>query len=70
MCFGDFPSGPVVENPSCNVGDAGLIPDQGAKIPYAAGQPTPQLMSPGALESASQLERSPCATTKDPACSN
>ena len=37
----DFPSGPVVKNPSCNAGDAGLIPGQGTKIPHAAGQRSP-----------------------------
>ena len=35
---GDFPGGPVVKNPPCNAGDAGLIPGQGTKIPHAAGQ--------------------------------
>ena len=32
---GDFPGDPVVENPPCNAGDAGLIPGQGTKIPHA-----------------------------------
>ena len=37
----DFPGGPVVKNSPCSTGDAGLIPDQGTKIPYAAGQRSP-----------------------------
>ena len=32
----DFPSGPVVETLPSNPGGAGLIPGQGAKIPYAS----------------------------------
>ena len=31
----DFPSGPVVKNPSCNAEDVGLIPGQESKIPLA-----------------------------------
>ena len=38
ICYWDFPGGPVIENPSCNVGDASLIPAQGTKIPHATGQ--------------------------------
>ena len=34
----DFPGGPVVKNPRCNAGDAGLIPGQGTKIPHAEKQ--------------------------------
>ena len=34
----DFPGGPVVENPSCNAGDASLIPGWGTKIPHAMEQ--------------------------------
>ena len=30
---GDFPGGPVVKNPPCNVQDVGLIPGWGNKIP-------------------------------------
>ena len=37
----DFPDGPVVKNPPCNAEDAGSIPDQGTKIPRAAGQLSP-----------------------------
>ena len=38
-----FPGGPVVKNPPCNVGDVGLIPGQGTKIPHAVGQLSPQI---------------------------
>ena len=37
----DFPGGPVVRQPSCNAGDASLIPGQGTEIPHAAGQLSP-----------------------------
>ena len=36
--YWDFPGGPVVKNPPSGAGKAGLIPDQGTKIPYATGQ--------------------------------
>ena len=35
---GDFPGGPVVKNLPSNAGDLDSIPNQGTKIPYAAGQ--------------------------------
>ena len=38
---GDFPGGPVVKNPSSNVGNWGSILGQGTKIPHAVGQLTP-----------------------------
>ena len=34
-----FPGGPVVKNPPCNAGDAGLIPGWAAKIPHIEEQP-------------------------------
>ena len=34
----DFPRGPVVKNPPYNAEDPSSIPDQGTKIPHAAGQ--------------------------------
>ena len=34
----NLPGGPVVKNPSCNAGDAGLIPGWGNKIPHIVGQ--------------------------------
>ena len=37
----DFPGGPVVKNPCCNAGDAGLIPGRETKVPHAAGQLNP-----------------------------
>ena len=39
--FGDFPGGPVVNNPACHAGDVGLIPGQGTKIPHAFGTTKP-----------------------------
>ena len=39
---GDFPGGPVVENPPCNAGDEGSIPGRGTKIPHAVGQLSPR----------------------------
>ena len=38
----DFPGSPMVKNPPCNAEDSGLIPDQGTKIPQAAGQLSPR----------------------------
>ena len=35
----DLPGGPVVQNLPSNVGDKGLIPGQGTKIPHDAGKP-------------------------------
>ena len=32
----------MVKNPPCNAEDSGLIPDQGTKIPQAAGQLSPR----------------------------
>ena len=83
--FQDFPGGPVVKNPPPNAGDEGSIPGRGTKIPHVMGQlslcplePAPQLESlrtattepvcSGACKP--QIERSPCVTTKDPACPN
>ena len=36
--LGDFPGGPVVENPSCNAGNMGSIPSPETKILHAVGQ--------------------------------
>ena len=36
--YWDFPGGPVVKNLPSTAGDVGLIPGQGTKILYAAGQ--------------------------------
>ena len=40
--LGDFPGGPVVESPPCNVWDAGSIPGQRTKIPRAMGPLSPR----------------------------
>ena len=37
----DFPGDPVVKNLPCNVGDADLIPDQGARSPHVAEHLSP-----------------------------
>ena len=34
----DFPSGPMVKNPSSDAQDVGSIPGWGTKIPHATGQ--------------------------------
>ena len=34
--FRDFSGGPVVKTSPSNAGDAGLIPDEAAKIPHAS----------------------------------
>ena len=65
--MGDFPGGPVVENPSCNAGDAGLIPGRGTKIPHATGQLSLRATTTEPAHSRActpQLERSPRTTTK------
>ena len=63
----DFPGGPVIKNPPCNVGYVDLISDQGTKIPQATEQLSPNhnycVQHSGAL--ASQLE-SPRPSTKEP----
>ena len=43
---GDFPGGPVVENPPSNAGDAGSIPGWGTKIPHAIRQLSPCALEP------------------------
>ena len=37
----DFPGGPVVKKLLCNLGDVGLIPGWGRKIPHAGEQLSP-----------------------------
>jgi len=39
--YWDFSGGLVVKNPPSNVGDVGLIPGGGTKIPHAVGQLSP-----------------------------
>ena len=47
----DFTGGPMLKNPPSNAGDVGSIPDQGTKIPHAAGQLSPRATTtePGCL---------------------
>ena len=44
--LGDFPGGPVVKHPACNVGHTGSTPHRGAKLPHTAEQQShvPQLL--------------------------
>ena len=42
----DFPGGPVVKNPPCNVGDMGSIRGLGTKIPHAMEQISPTTTEP------------------------
>ena len=56
--MGDFPSGPVAENPPSNSGDASLISGWATKIPHALGQ-----LSPGATQGSRR------AATKEHLCS-
>ena len=66
----------MVKNPPSNAEDAGSIPGQGTKIPYAAGQLSPCTATAESVRSGArvpQLERSqrasmksPRAATKDP----
>ena len=44
----EFSGGPVVKNPPCNAGDAGLIPDGRTKIPHGTEQLSQQLEIPRA----------------------
>ena len=62
----DFPAGPVIMNPPCNLEDADSISGWGTKIPYAKG--TTKLMGHNYWVHAQQLETvhaaTPRATTK------
>ena len=60
-----FPGGPVVKNSPCSTGDAGLIPNQGTKIPHAAGQLSPLTATSGLAchnKRSHVLQRRPDAT--------
>ena len=51
LCWGGFPGGPVVKNPPCNAGDAGLIPKElRSHTPWSNYGHVPELWSPPALE--------------------
>ena len=56
----------MVKNPPSNAGDTGSIPGQGAKIPHEGWGGTTKPV--GSRARAPQLERSPHAARKDPAC--
>ena len=53
VCVRTFPSDPVVKILPCSAGDAGLIPDQGTKIPHISEQ---QSLSTTTTESMSRKE--------------
>ena len=57
---------PAVKNPPSNAGDAGSIPDQGTKIPHAAGQLS---LGATAIELARRNERACVPQTTEPTCS-
>ena len=54
--LGDFPGGPVVENPSCNAGNMGSIPGLGTKVPRTRRS----------TERVPCNSRSLCTTTREP----
>ena len=68
----DFPGGPVVENPSCNAGDAGSIPGGGTKMPYAAGQLSPHTTTTEPRCSGAHMPQPENlrTATNEPACHN
>ena len=57
MGFRDIPGGPVVKNPSCNAGDASLIPGWGIKIPHAAGQLSRQAATTELMRSVARAQQ-------------
>ena len=66
-----FPGSPVVKNPPYNAGDAGLISDQGTKIPHATGQLSLHTTTTESLPAANYRAHAlwnPHATTTEPTC--
>ena len=61
MYLWSFPSGPLVENLTCNAGNMGSIPSWGTKIPHS-----PEKLSPVAREKPEQLKKDPACHNKDP----
>ena len=63
----DFPGGPVVKNPSVNVGDMGLTSGWETKILHSMGQgsPHPPSNEPGCSGAPAEQLLSPCAITKE-----
>ena len=68
MWCGDFPGGPVDNQPPSSAGDVDSSPGQGTKTSHAAGQLSPSDMTTEALcsEPTSQLRSSPCTAVKTP----
>ena len=62
---GDFPGGPVVKNRPCSPGDAGLIPGQEMKIPYAL-----EHLNPKRCNCWAHVLQSPQAANAEPMHSN
>ena len=63
--YGDFPSGPVVKNLSCHVGDMGLIPGGGTKSLHAVEQ-----LSPCTSTTEPMHHKNLYPAMKDPVCCN
>ena len=63
----DFPGSPVVKNPPCNAGNAGVIPGRGTKIPHAVEQRNTHAATTECLPQWKSLHNAtkiPCASTK------
>ena len=67
--WGDFPGGPMVENPPPSAGDAGSISRQGTKIPHVTGQLSPcATATEPALSSPHSATREKCAMKTSQNC--
>ena len=64
----DFPGGPVVTDPPCNAGAAGLIPSGRTEIPSAVGELSPHAASIEPTCSGAHVTKSEsqCIATKGP----
>ena len=63
----DFPGSPVVKNPPCNAGNAGVIPGQGTKIPHAVEQLNTHAVTTECVpqwKSLHDATKIPCASTR------
>ena len=63
----DFPGSPVVKNPPCNAGNAGVIPGQGTKIPHAVEQLNTHALTTECVpqwKSLHDATKIPCASTR------
>ena len=66
VVYQDFPHGPMVKNLPSNVGDSGLIPSQGTKMPHAMEQLSPiaPIREPMCWKYSTHVLWSPCTTTR------